>query len=98
MPRIQVAAQEAPGHDPSTDHLRLVMEPLLAQGNRTAYWWHADGWRSDPGGELQYAFIAPIDAAELRERFSFPVSIQVREGGFIKDRPNRVAIYHERPA
>jgi hypothetical protein len=46
---------------------------------------------------LQYAFIAPIDAAELRERFSFPVSIQVREGGFIKDRPNWVAVI-ETPA
>jgi 3-deoxy-D-manno-octulosonic acid (KDO) 8-phosphate synthase len=49
-------------------------------------------WQSDPGGELQYTLIAPIDAAELRERFSFSVSIQVWEGGFIKDRPTWVAV------
>lgn len=98
MPRIQLAAQGASGHDPRTDHLHPVIEHLLARGNRPAHWWHADEWRSGPGGKLQYAFIAPLDAAELRERFSFPLSIQVQEGGSTKYHPNRVAIYHERPA
>ena len=46
---------------------------------------------------MHYAFIAPLDAAELRERFRFPLSIQVQEGGSPKYRLNRVAIYHERP-
>ena len=42
MPGIQLAAQEASGHDPRTDHLRPVIEHLLAQGNRPAHWWHAE--------------------------------------------------------
>ncbi len=59
MPKIELAAQGAehgPGRDPRTDHLRPVLEYLLAQGNPPAQWWHADGWRSDPGSELHYIF------------------------------------------
>lgn len=97
MPKIQLAAQGAPGHDPRTGHLLPVIEYLLAQGNRPAHWWHADGWRSDPGGELHYAFTDPIDAAQLREHFAFPTSIQVREDGSIRDSLNRVDISQAHP-
>lgn len=97
MPKIQLFAQGAPGHDPRTGHLRPVIEYLLAQGNRPAQWWHEDGWRSDPGGELHYALTDPIDAAELREHFAFPASIVLDDAGTIRDGVNRVDIYHQQP-
>ena len=100
MSRIQLAVQgtdPGPGRDPRTDHLRPVIAFLLAQGNRPAHWWHEDGWRSDPGGELHYAFTDPIDAAQLREHFNFPPSIVLDEAGGIRDRMNRVAIYYDQP-
>lgn len=97
MPKIQLAAQGGPGLDPRTGHLRPVIEYLLTQGNRPAQWWHEDGWRSDPGGELHYAFTDPIDAAELREQFAFPASIMLDEAGTIRDGVNRVDIYHQQP-
>jgi len=37
MPRIGLAAQGT-GRDPRTDHLRPVIEFLLAQGNTPAGW------------------------------------------------------------
>ena len=97
---MQLAAQGAehsPGHDPRTDHLRPVIDFLLAQGNRPAQWWHADGWRSDPGGELHYAFTDPIDAAQLREHFTFPASIVLDDAGTVRDKANRVDLYHDQP-
>ncbi|MBW3130903.1 hypothetical protein [Hymenobacter profundi] len=97
MSKIQLAAQGAPGHDPRTSHLRPVIEYLLVQGNRPAQWWHEDGWRSDPGGELHYAFTEPINAAQLREHFTFPDSIQVQDDGSIRDSLNRVDISYDRP-
>jgi len=57
-----------------------------------------DGWQSDPGGELQYAFTNLLNAAELRERFRFSLSIQVQEDGSMQDGLNRVDIHHERLA
>ena len=59
----------------------------------TAHWWHADGWRLDPCGELHYAFPVPIDADQLREHFAFPPSIVLDDAGGIRDRVNRIAIY-----
>ncbi|RPD43587.1 hypothetical protein DNI29_23510 [Hymenobacter sediminis] len=100
MSKIPLAAQGVEhdtGRDPRTAHLRPVIEYLLAQGNRPAQWWHEDGWRSDPGGELHYAFTDPIDAAQLREHFAFPESIQVQEDGSIRDSLNRVDISYDRP-
>ena len=96
MLKLALAAQGG-DHDPRTAHLRPVIEYLLAQGNRPAQWWHADGWRSDPGGELHYTFTDPIDAAQLRERFAFPASIRVYDDGSIKDSLNRVDISQELP-
>ena len=98
--RIQLAAQGAdgPGHDPRTDHLRPVIDFLLANGNRPSHWWHEDGFWSDQGGELHYTFTDPIDAAELRARFAFPPSIHVSDDGAIKDGLNHFDIYHSRPA
>ena len=100
MPRIQLAVQGAdhgPGCDPRTDHLRPVIAFLLAQGNRPAQWWREDGWRSDTGGELHYAFTDPIDAARLHVHFDFPPSTVLDETGGIRDRVNRVAIYYSQP-
>ena len=100
MPKLELAAQGAehgPSHDPRTDHLRPVIEFLLAQGNRPAQWWHEDGWRSDPGGELHYTFTNPIDAAQLREHFAFPASIQLDDAGTIRDGLNRVHISYDQP-
>ena len=100
-PKRLIAPQGAahgPGHDTRTGHLRPVIEFLLAQGNRPAQWWHADGWRSDPGGELHYAFTGPINAAQLREHFAFPASIQVQEDGSIWDSLNRVDISQAHPS
>ena len=97
MSKISLTAQGAEhgsGHDPRTDHLRPVIEFLLAQGNRPAQWWHADGWRSDPGGELHYAFTNPIDAVQLREHFAFSTTIVFDDAGTIWDGANRVDIYH----
>lgn len=96
MPKLALAAQGG-DHDPRTAHLRPVIEYLLAQGNRPAQWWHADGWRSDPGGELHYAFTDPIDAAQLREQFAFPASIVLDDAGTIRDSVNRVDIYQAQP-
>jgi hypothetical protein len=96
MPKIELAA-EGTAANPRTDHLRPVIEYLVAQGNRPAQWWHADGWRSDPGGELHYTFTDAIDAAQLREHFVFPSSIQVQEDGLIRDSLNRVDISHDCP-
>ena len=47
--RIQLAAQGAhgPGHDPRTDHLRPVIDFLLAKGNRPSHWWHESGFWFD---------------------------------------------------
>jgi hypothetical protein len=78
--------------------LRPIIAFLLAQGNRPAQWWHEDGFRSDPGGELHYTFTDPIDAAHLREHFTFPDSIRVYEDGSIRDSLNWVDIGHEQPA
>lgn len=97
MPKIEIAAQGTPGYDPRTDHLRPVLEYLLAQGNHPAQWWQEDGWRSDPGGELHYTFTDPINAAQLREHFDFPDSIRVYDDGSIRDSLNRVDIRHEQP-
>lgn len=100
MAKIHIAhagAEHGPGRDPRTDHLRPVLEYLLAQGNRPAQWWHEDGWRSDPGGELHYIVTDSINAAQLREHFMFPDSIQVQEDGSIRDSLNRVDIRHELP-
>lgn len=98
MQKVQILPAGSGGdQDPRTAHLRPIIEYLLAQGNRPAQWWHEDGWRSDPGGELHYVFTNPIDAAQLREHFVFPDSIQVQEDGSIWDSLNRVDIRHERP-
>lgn len=96
MPKIELAAQGG-DHDPRTDHLRPVIEYLLAQGNTPASW-RGDAFSFDQGGEGHYLFAGPIDAAQLRERFAFPASIQVYDDGSIKDSLNRVDISHERPA
>ncbi|WP_197063011.1 hypothetical protein [Hymenobacter sp. APR13] len=99
-PKRPIAPQgtaHGPGHDTRTGHLRPVIEFLLAQGNCPAQWWHTDGWRSDPGGELHYAFTGPIDAAQLREHFAFPESIVLDDAGTIRDGVNRVDIYHQQP-
>ena len=98
MEKISLDAQgtaHVPGHSPRTDHLRPVIEYLLAQGNRPAQWWHEDGWRSDLGGELHYLFTNPIDVAQLHEHFVFPNSIRVYDDGSIRDSLNRVNISHE---
>jgi len=96
MPKTELAAQGGE-HDPRTDYLRPVIEFLLAQGNRPAQWWHADGWRSDPGGELYYLFTGPIDAAQLRQHFAFPDSIRLDDAGTIRDGMNRVQIAYDQP-
>jgi len=98
--RIQLAAQgeHGPGHDSRTDHLRPVIDFLLAKGNRPSHWWHESGFWFDQGGELHYTFTDPIDAAELREHFAFPPSIHVSDDGRIKDGPNHFDIYYDRPA
>ena len=99
MPKILLAAQGAehgPGHDPRTDHLRPVIEYLLTQGNTPAGW-RGDAFAFDQGGEGHYLFAGPLDAAELRERFAFPVSIRVYDDGSIKDSLNRVDISQESP-
>ena len=69
MPKLPIAAQgteHGPGHDPRTDHLRPVIDFLLAKGNRPSHWWHESGFWFDQGGELHFTFTDPIDAAELR--------------------------------
>ena len=99
MPKIQLAAQGAehgPGHDPRTDHLRPVIEFLLAKGNTPAGW-RGDSFWGDQGGEEHYTFTGPIDAAQLRERFAFPPSIRVYDDGSIKDSLNRVDIGQQSP-
>ena len=101
MPKIQLAAQGAehgPGHDPRTDHLRPVIDFLLAKGNRPSHWWHESGFWFDQGGELHYTFTDPIDAAQLREHFAFPATIVFDDAGTIRDGANRVDIYHQQPA
>jgi len=96
MPKLALAAQGGPGHDPRTAHLRPVIEYLLAQGNTPAGW-RGDAFAFDQGGEGHYLFAGPIDAAELRERFAFPASIRVYDDGSIKDSLNRVDISQELP-
>jgi hypothetical protein len=96
MPKIELAAQGAPGHDPRTAHLRPVIEYLLAQGNTPAGW-RGDAFTFDQGGEGHYTFAGLIDAAELRERFAFPASIRVYDDGSIKDSLNRVDISQALP-
>ena len=100
MQKIELAPQGTEhglGHDPRTDHLRPVIDFLLAKGNRPSHWWHESGFWSDQGGELHYSFTDPIDAAELREHFDFPPSIQVYDDGHIKDGLNRFDIYYDHP-
>ncbi|MCI1189886.1 hypothetical protein MON38_20885 [Hymenobacter sp. DH14] len=90
MEKTQLAAQGG-DHDPRTDHLRPVIEYLLAQGNTPAGR-HGDAFAFDQGGEGHYLFVDPLDAAELRKRFAFPASIRVYDDGSIKDSLNRVEI------
>lgn len=100
MQKIQLAAQgmeHGPGHDPRTDHLRPVIDFLLAQGNEPARHWHPDGFWENQGGELHYTFAQPIDAALLREHFVFPPSIQLQEDGRIVDGLNHFDIFQEGP-
>lgn len=88
-----------PGRRPRPAHRPLapVIEYLLAQGNTPAGWrW--DAFAFDQGGEGHYTFTGPIDAAQLRERFAFPASIQVYDDGSIKDSLNRVDIGQESPS
>ncbi len=85
-----------PGLDPRTDHLRPVIEYLLAQGNTPAGW-RGDAFAFDQGGEGHYTFTGPLDAAQLREQFAFPASIRVYDDGSIKDSLNRVDISQELP-
>jgi hypothetical protein len=95
--KIRLAAEgssQGPGHDPRTDHLRPVIDFLLAQGNTPAGW-RGDAFSFDQGGEGHYTFTGPIDAAQLRERFAFPASIRVYDDGSIKDSLNRVDIGQE---
>jgi len=96
MPKLALAAEGGPGHDPRTAHLRPVIEYLLAQGNTPAGW-RGDAFSFDQGGEGHYTFTGPIDAAQLREQFAFPASIRVYEDGSIKDSLNRVDISQELP-
>lgn len=99
MAKFRLAVQGAehgPGHDPRTDHLRPVLEYLLAQGNTPASW-RGDAFSFDQGGEGHYLFTNPLDAAQLREQFLFPDSIQVDDEGSIRDSLNRVDICHDRP-
>ena len=95
MPKIALAAQGG-DHDPRTAHLRPVIEYLLAQGNTPAGW-RGDAFAFDQGGEGHYTFTSPLDAAQLRERFTFPASIRVYDDGSIKDSLNRVDIGQESP-
>lgn len=99
MPKIQIAAEgtkQGPGHDTRTGHLRPVIDFLLAKGNRPAGW-RGDVFWDDQGGEVHYTFTDCINAAQLREQFAFPASIQVYEDGSIKDSLNRVDISQESP-
>ena len=96
MPKLTLAAQGGPGHDPRTAHLRPVIEYLLAQGNTPAGW-RGDAFAFDQGGEGHYLFAGPINAAQLREQFAFPASIRVYEDGSIKDSLNRVDISQALP-
>jgi len=99
MSQLKLDAQGAahgPGLDPRTAHLRPVIEFLLSQGNTPAGW-RGDAFSFDQGGEGHYTFTGHIDAAQLRERFAFPASIQVYEDGSIKDSLNRVDISQELP-
>ena len=91
MPKIQLAAQGAPGHDPRTAHLHPVIEYLLAQGNTPASW-RGDAFAFDQGGEGHYLFAGPLDAVQLREQFAFPASIRVYDDGSMKDSLSRVDI------
>ncbi len=95
MPILALAAQGG-DRDPRTDHLRPVIEYLLAQGNTPAGW-RGDAFSFDQGGEGHYTFTDPINAAQLREHFAFPASIRVYEDGSIKDSLNRVDISQESP-
>jgi hypothetical protein len=74
----------------------LVIEFLLAQGNRPAGW-RGDAFSFDQEGEGHYLFAGPIDAAQLREQFAFPASIRVYDDGSIRDSLNRVDISQESP-
>jgi hypothetical protein len=96
--RVQLATQgtQGPGHDLRTDHLRPVIDFLLAQGNRPAGW-RGDAFWHDQGGEVHYTFTDPLNAAQLREQFTFPASILVYDDGSIKDSLNRVDIGQESP-
>jgi hypothetical protein len=99
MKKIQLTAQGAehgPGRDPRTDHLRPVIEFLLAQGNTPAGW-RGDAFSFDQGGEGHYTFTRPIDASQLREHFAFPASIRLDDAGTIRDGMNRVDISYDQP-
>jgi len=95
MPKLALAAQGG-DHDPRTDHLRPVIEYLLAQGNTPAGW-RGDAFSFDQGGEGHYTFTDFLNAAQLHEHFAFPASIRVYEDGSIKDSLNRVDISQESP-
>ena len=98
--RVSLAAQGAahgPSLDPRTDHLRPVIEYLLAQGNTPAGW-QGDSFAFDQGGEGHYLFAGPLDAAELLERFAFSAFIRVYDDGSIKDSLNRVDISQALPS
>jgi len=88
--------EHGPGHDPRTDHLRSVIEFLLAQGNTPAGW-RGDAFSFDQGGEGHYTFTNPIDVAQLHERFAFPDSIRLDDAGTIRDGLNRVDISYDQP-
>jgi hypothetical protein len=99
MPKIEIAEkgnEYGRGHNPRIDHLRPVIEFLLAQGNKPAGW-RGDMFWYDQGGDMHYTFTNPINVAQLREQFIFPVSIRVYENGFIRDILNLVDISQERP-
>jgi len=99
MSKLLIAAQgteHGPGRDPRTDHLRPVIEFLLAQGNTPAGW-RGDAFAFDQGGEGHYLFTNPIDAAQLREHFAFPNFICLDDAGTIRDGMNRVDISYDQP-
>ena len=99
MSKIQLTAHgtgDGPGYNARTDHLRPVIDFLLAQGNRPTGW-RGDAFWDDQGGEMHYYFTQPLDADQLRRHFLFPSSIHLLEDGTIRDVQNRVDIGYEPP-
>ena len=85
-----------------TEHLRPIIDFLIAQGNpptlRPSYQrLNPDGFYIDRDGVGEFLFEQPLDVEAIQARFDLPSGIDFTQEGDLWDGPNRKGILQSRP-